>query len=140
MSNDDSEMGWGKFRLVSTDNGTRAPPATYSNAALIMGNGAESRKTFHFVPPGYGMMVESPNAWVMRAMVIDTMHRNGTTPPNETRTQRRARTSHGPMPYLANPSREEMYSGLHECPCTDRYPKRVTDVSTQDTGICKVAL
>merc|ERR550532_3535869 len=105
-----------------------------------MGNGAESRKTFHFIPPGYGMMVTSPNQWTMRAMVIDTMNRNGTAPPNETPTQRRARTSHGPMPYLANPSREEMYSGLHECPCTDRYPKVLTDVATQDSGHCKTPL
>lgn len=50
----------------------------YGAQGLIMGNGAESRKTFHFIAPGYGAQVFSPTQAVLHPMLIDTTNREKT--------------------------------------------------------------
>lgn len=51
--------------------------AKYSSQFLPMGNGAESRKTFHFFPPGYGAQVYSPTEMTLQPMIIDQRNRKG---------------------------------------------------------------
>lgn len=107
-------------RLVYTGTGNPAWAAQF----LPMGNGAESRKTFKFFPPGYGAFIESPAVFSIRPMIIDTKNRNSTS------------TRHGPVPASSNVGPEAMYSGLIECPCTDKYPKQISNFATQNHGVC----
>lgn len=62
-------------KIVNTVGGPRRALDAFSNQGLIMGNGAESRKTFHFLPPGYGAQVLSPYQAVIHPMIIDTKNR-----------------------------------------------------------------
>lgn len=54
-----------------------AAAGKYSNQFLPMGNGAESRKTFHYFPPGYGAQVYSPTEMTLQPMIIDLRNREG---------------------------------------------------------------
>merc|ERR1719326_1925530 len=47
-SDDDMSTSFDGFHIVSTTNGTGEAAPANSNVGMIMGNGAESRKTFHF--------------------------------------------------------------------------------------------
>lgn len=116
------------YHVVSAATGAAAP--AYSNQFLPMGNGAESRKSFHFFPPGYGALVESPNAHQVSPMIIDTANRDGTHGSPSTR--------HGVVPTSSNVQPDAMYSGLMECPCTDKWEKHVTSVATKSEGTCAV--
>lgn len=51
--------------------------SAYSNQFLPMGNGAESRRTFHYFPPGYGAQVYSPTEMTLMPMIIDQRNREG---------------------------------------------------------------
>ena len=60
---DDSHMSLAGYEIVGVDGGP-APPL--SSQGLVMGNGAEARKTFkHFAPP-FGALIESPYMWTIR--------------------------------------------------------------------------
>ena len=122
-------MGFDGYKFVSTEPGRLGakPRAGSSTGGLPMGNGAESRFTFHFFPPGYGAQVSSPTTTEIRPMFIDTKNRwgSGATP-----------TRHGPVPKNANIPSSEMYSGMMECPCTDRYLKTFSSASTLQAGVC----
>lgn len=85
----------------------------YSSQGLIMGNGAESRKTFHFLGQGYGAQVFSPYQAVLHPMLIDTTNREPKTDPATDPGHGR----HGIVPKASNVGPEAMYSGLMECPC-----------------------
>eukprot|EP01051_Picozoa_sp_SAG22_P009427 SAG22_NODE_787_length_7239_cov_4.418487_6_plen_722_part_00 len=122
--------GFDGYKFVSTEEGAelnRPPPKGSSTGGLPMGNGAESRFTFHYFPPGYGAQVSSPKTSEMRPMFIDTKNRWGTgdTP-----------TRHGPVPRNSNVPPEEMYSGMMECPCSDRYLKTFSVASSLQSGTC----
>ena len=56
-----------------------------ADAGLIIGNGDESRKTFHYFAKGYGVLVQSPQSAAMHPMIIDTKNREaGGTPQRPT--------------------------------------------------------
>ena len=76
---------------------------------------------------GYGAQVISPQTTEIRPMFIDTKNRwgEGDTP-----------TRHGPVPRNSNIPPEEMYSGMMECPCSDRYLKTFSTAATLQTGLC----
>ena len=108
----------GGYKIVPSDPNADvgAAPPRWSNAGLIMGNGAESRKTFHFLPPGYGAPVYSPYQAVLHPMLIDTTNRQPETDPDSDPGHGR----HGIVPKKSNVPPSAMYSGLMECPCTDK--------------------
>ena len=53
----------------------RPPAGKSSTGGLPMGNGAESRFTYHYFPPGYGAQVSSPQTTEIRPMFIDITNR-----------------------------------------------------------------
>lgn len=123
--------GFDGYNFVSTDPDApfgAAPKKGSSTGGLPMGNGAEARFTFHYFPPGYGAQVSSPKTSEMRPMFIDTKNRWGTgdTP-----------TRHGPVPKNSNVPPTEMYSGMMECPCSDRYLKTFSVASSLQAGKCQ---
>lgn len=87
-----------------------------ASAALHEGNGGEFRQSFHGYPKGFAQLVESPEEFVMYPMQIDTWNRenknfSGFWP--------------GPEPKNSEAQPGAAYSGLLECPCTDRIVKEI---------------
>jgi len=87
-------------------------------------NGGEWRKSFHGYPHGYAQLVESPVGFRVEPMQIDTRSRDGSM----------AKPSDGfhpdptlvPKAYAAPlTGSDAVYSGLLECPCTDRISRIV---------------
>lgn len=91
------------------------------------GNGGEWRKSFHGYPRGYAQLVEQPQRFQIAPMQIDTYNRdnNGT------------RFVPGPMPKASLAPADAAYSGLLECPCTDRLYKVINSTySTRVEAVC----
>merc|ERR1719181_182134 len=87
------------------------------------GNGGESRKSFHGYPAGFAQLIESPEAWSITPMQIDTRNRNcGSTYKDVGNC---TRFTPGPEPKQARYGRgipkDTNYSGILECPCNSRY-------------------
>jgi hypothetical protein len=125
------------YRFVRTNSGKdglRKAPPKYATQGMMMGNGAECRKTYHFVPPGYGAQVESPNMAIIHPMIIDTANREG-DPALGIKS-----TRHGVVPPTANVGSDAMYNGMMECPCTDKWEKKLASYSTKDSGACVPAV
>jgi hypothetical protein len=74
------------------------------------GNGGEYRKSFHGYPQGYGQLLDSPETFHFQPMQIDTHNRdyNGTD------------FRPGILPSTSAAPPNAKYSGLLECPCTNR--------------------
>ena len=120
------------YKFVNTNPGKdniRSEAAEFTSGGLIIGNGAESRKTFHYFAEGYGVLVGSPNAAAMHPMIIDTKNR-------ETGGTQQRPTGHGKVPHAATVGPDQMYSPIHECPCTDKWVKHISSFSTLKEGVC----
>lgn len=102
------------------------------------GNGGESRKSYHGYPAGYAQLVDSVDAWHLTPMQIDTRNRDCGTQPQDV-ANCSAFIVPGPEPLQARYGRGapegSFYSGLLECPCTERwggdplfYPKAQTKI------------
>merc|ERR1719167_222303 len=92
------------------------------------GNGGEFRKSFHGYPKGFAQFIESPTTFHIQPMQIDTKNRhyNGSD----------FRADLLPKASAAPPNAS--YSGLLECPCTDRIVKKIEmTYATQSSGLCK---
>ena len=105
-----------------------------SSATLHEGNGGEFRQSYHGYPKGYAQLVESPQTFNLQVMQIDTWSRNnnytanhdgGANPFNMTSRPRGHFVPYlEPLSSLApHSTKEHIYSGLLECPCTDRIVK-----------------
>ena len=127
-------MGFTGYKFVSTEDGElgRPPAGKSSTGGLPMGNGAESRFTYHYFPPGYGAQVSSPQTTEIRPMFIDITNRKEFGEPLDPNAPER----HGPVPKNSNIPPEEMYSGMMECPCSDRYLKTISTCATLQAGVC----
>ena len=96
--------------------------ATDTSAAFSSANGGEFRKTYHGFPPGYALVVDSPTAFQVTPMQIDTWNReamdiSGPLPPPFVP---------GPQPAASlAPKSGALHSGLLECPMTTRLTKEV---------------
>lgn len=77
------------------------------------GNGGEFRKSYHGYPAGYAQLIESPDTFTIAPMQIDTWNRE---------TDGAAYVPGGPLPANSGIPASAGYSGLIECPCTDRLP------------------
>ena len=92
------------------------------------GNGGEWRKSFHGYPKGMAQLIESPTAFQIEPMQIDTRNRkyNGTD----------FKPDILPQSSAAPPNAS--YSGLLECPCATRIEKNITvSYETALEGTCK---
>ena len=95
------------------------------------GNGGEFRKSYHGYPRGFAQLIESPTTFHIQPMQIDTKNRhyNG----SDFRADLLPRSSAAPP--------NASYSGLLECPCTDRVVKKVEHVfSTETSGQCEQSI
>merc|ERR550539_1979583 len=91
------------------------------------GNGGEFRKSYHGYPKGFAQLVESPTTFHIQPMQIDTKNRNYNG------------TDFKPdlMPAASQAPPDAPYSGLLECPCTDRIQKKVEQTyGTKTFGTC----
>eukprot|EP00980_Cylindrotheca_fusiformis_P016758 scaffold5048_cov121-Cylindrotheca_fusiformis.AAC.9 len=74
------------------------------------GNGGEMRSSYHGYPKGYAQIVESPDTYMIAPMQIVTWNRN----------MKNSSFLPGPLLRSSRIPPEAGYSGLLECPCTDR--------------------
>mmetsp|Transcript_6279 Transcript_6279/g.17704 ORF Transcript_6279/g.17704 Transcript_6279/m.17704 type:complete len:1276 (+) Transcript_6279:1-3828(+) len=78
------------------------------------GNGGEMRLSYHGYPRGYAQLIESPDTFHVTPMQVDTWNRE----------MKDARyVAGGPLPQSSRLPRSAGYSGLLECPCSDRWEK-----------------
>ena len=109
-----------------------------TSQTFYIGNGGEFRKSYHGMPPGTAQILHSPNLFHIQPMQIDTKNRDGSM---ETPEQG---FTPGPYPASAVAPRtgpDATYSGLLECPCTDRIQKQYTSTyATQHAGSCATPL
>ena len=95
------------------------------------GNGGEFRKSFHGYPTGYAQLIFSPNAFHIQPMQIDTHNRDHPGPGFVP----------GPLPKAAQSPPDAKYSGILECPCTDRIKKDIHTVyAAQTKGACPTSV
>merc|ERR1712176_818526 len=105
----------GNAPIVKNGAGQQIPHST----VFSEGNGGEFRGSYHGYPQGYAQLLHSPATFHINPMQIDTKNRDHAEGPFKA----------GPLPKAALPGvpkdlREQMaYSGLVECPCTDRIKK-----------------
>jgi hypothetical protein len=105
-----------------------------TSQTFYIGNGGEYRKSYHGMPPGTAQVLHSPNLFHIQPMQIDTKNRDGSM---ESPTQG---FRPGPYPRSAVAPRsgpDAVYSGLLECPCTDRITKKLAPTyGMQHSGSC----
>ena len=77
------------------------------------GNGGEWRRSYHGYPAGYAQLIEAPDTFHIFPMQIDTWNRD----------TRGADFRAGPLPASSRIPPNAGYSGLIECPCSDRVAK-----------------
>ena len=95
------------------------------------GNGGEFRKSYHGYPEGFAQLIESPTTFHIQPMQIDTKNRHYSGPD--------FRPDILPAASAAPPNAS--YSGLLECPCTDRIVKKIEQVfTTQTSGSCQTTI
>ena len=79
------------------------------------GNGGEMRLSYHGYPKGYAQLIESPDSFQVTPMQIDTWNRD---------LMKDAHFVPGaPLPRNTHPPASSGYSGLIECPCSDKFEK-----------------
>eukprot|EP00658_Telonema_sp_P-2_P017566 TRINITY_DN16837_c0_g1_i21.p1 TRINITY_DN16837_c0_g1~~TRINITY_DN16837_c0_g1_i21.p1 ORF type:complete len:697 (-),score=123.62 TRINITY_DN16837_c0_g1_i21:336-2426(-) len=93
-------------------------------AFIVDGNGGEYRKSFHGTAAGFAMLVQDPDHFVLEPMMINTKNPDGSSTPG------------GPLPKSSLAPAHAEYSGLLECPCTNRKKKVITSATTQESGVC----
>lgn len=94
------------------------PDSKHPTATMFSeGNGGEFRMSYHAYPAPYAQLIESPVSWSMMPMQIDTRNRDGSmSKPGDPFTPGIVpKTSRAPLT-----GADALYSGLLECPCTDR--------------------
>ena len=77
------------------------------------GNGGEYRMSYHGYPRGYAQLIDSPDTFHVSPMQIDTWNRDMVD----------AGFMAGPLPKSSRIPSRAGYSGLIECPCSDRLEK-----------------
>jgi hypothetical protein len=95
------------------------------------GNGGEFRKSYHGYPKGMAQFIESPTTFHIQPMQIDTKNRhyNGSDFKADL------------LPAASEAPPGAPYSGLLECPCTDRIEKTIeVQYTTQSQGACATAV
>merc|ERR1719348_1759266 len=91
------------------------------------GNGGEFRKSYH----GYPKLIESPTTFHIQPMQIDTKNRDYPGPDFKA----------GLLPKASAAPPNASYSGLLECPCTDRIVKKIeTEYLAVSEGRCPTSV
>jgi len=116
----------GPAKYVATDTpGARSALGDVPSSLYFSeGNGGESRKSFHGYPNGFAQLIGSPDSWHITPMQIDTRNREcGVTPADiKNCTKFEAWLEPKSARYGRSHLKEgSPYSGVLECPCTDRW-------------------
>ena len=104
-------------------------------------NGGESRGSFHGYPHNMAQLIRSPQVFRIQPMQIDTRNRDPKYINNE-------KYHAGILPKESVAPKDAVYSGLLECPCTNRinkvinhyYPHKLSGVcpiNINDATLCK---
>ena len=112
---------------LSKPNG-RGAGSTFTAQAMNEHNGNEARQTYHGLPNGFVIPLESPRSWTMSPMQINTRNPAGT-----------GKRCNGdcPLPRRQNAPKGAAWSGILECPCTTRSVKSFDyDMRTTDDAGC----
>lgn len=108
-----------------------APPSSEDIAVsqfFSEGNGGEWRMSYHGYPKGYAQLIDSPHAFSINPMQIDTKNRD----------HHGADFKPSLLPKTALSPPNASYSGLLECPCTPRLKKEWHLAhGTQNVGRCE---
>ena len=114
-----------RARLAAANESLHVPLVAF----LVDGNGGEYRKSLHATAEGYAMLVDSPATLAVQPMMINT----------NDRARGRAAGSWDLFPAEAygggrnaTPPERPMYSGLLECPCTDRKTRSLCMIDHQE--------
>merc|ERR1711970_1082912 len=114
--------------MMREDLNDPAPNAEVPTSQMISeGNGGEFRKSYHGYPRGMAQLIDSPTTFHIQPMQIDTKNRhyNGSDFKPDLLPKASAAPPNAP------------YSGLFECPCTDRIVKKIEhSYTTQTFGSC----
>ena len=114
-----------------TINKTTSPSNIATSQTFSSANGGESRGSFHGYPNNKAQLIHSPKAFYIQAMQIDTRNRDPRYINDKT-------TYHaGLLPKSNKAPVSATYSGLADCPCTDRLQKKIQKLyNTQISGSC----
>eukprot|EP00322_Chrysochromulina_rotalis_P000677 CAMPEP_0115847920 /NCGR_PEP_ID=MMETSP0287-20121206/10641_1 /TAXON_ID=412157 /ORGANISM="Chrysochromulina rotalis, Strain UIO044" /LENGTH=898 /DNA_ID=CAMNT_0003301789 /DNA_START=6 /DNA_END=2702 /DNA_ORIENTATION=+ len=100
----------------------RANPDIPTSHFFSEGNGGESRKSFHGYPAGFAQLIDSPEVWHVTPMQIDTRRRDcGVTREDLNKCVEFEPWLEPKQARYGRPAANTNYSGVLECPCTDRY-------------------
>jgi len=112
-------------KWVPVDNPSAAlrdDPDIPTSQMFSEGNGGESRKSFHGYPNGFAQLIESPETWHITPMQIDTRRRDcGVTRDDVHRCVKFEPWIEPKQARYGRTEKQSNYSGVLECPCTDRY-------------------
>ena len=116
-ADDDSMLGMTHgtddfWNFVSSEDATEE---TQPAQVFSEGNGGEMRGSYHGYPKGYAQLIYGPDVFGVTPMQIDTWNRDEPGPQFKTSLLPKA------SPQRGNP--DAIYSGLLECPCSDRLDK-----------------
>merc|ERR1719430_882270 len=103
--------------------GTEIPTSQF----ISEGNGGEFRKSYHGYPKGFAQLIESPTTFHIQPMQIDTKNRhyNGSDFKPDL------------LPKASAAPPNASYSGILECPCTERIVKKIEhSYTTQNKDTC----
>lgn len=100
-------------RWVAIPNG-KDSGSGFSTQSFNEHNGNEARQTYHGMPNGYVVPIESPQTWHMTPMQINTRNPDG----SGTRCN-----DDCPLPRKQNAWKGAPWSGILECPCSTRATK-----------------
>merc|ERR1719288_283266 len=130
MANHGAEATY--MTLMREDLDDPAPNSEVPTSQMISeGNGGEFRMSYHGYPKGMAQLIDSPTTFHIQPMQIDTKNRhyNG----SDFRADLLPKASAAPA--------DAAYSGLLECPCTDRIVKSIeVEYATQSKGSCATSV
>eukprot|EP00730_Choanoeca_flexa_P014858 TRINITY_DN6649_c0_g2_i2.p1 TRINITY_DN6649_c0_g2~~TRINITY_DN6649_c0_g2_i2.p1 ORF type:complete len:719 (+),score=185.41 TRINITY_DN6649_c0_g2_i2:78-2234(+) len=116
-----------RYEMTNVADDPRANSSIPAGQWFSEGNGGESRKSFHGYPAGMVQLIDSPTAFQIQPMQIDTRNRN----------YNGSDFRPGPLPRSAASPPNAHYSGLLECPCTTRINRTIeVQYNTLTTGTC----
>lgn len=88
------------------------------------GNGGEMRLSYHGYPKGYAQLIHAPDSFHLAPMQIDTWNRDEPGP----------KFQPGPLPQSSQIPATAGFSGLLECPCSDRIQREWNMTYSLHTG------
>jgi hypothetical protein len=110
------------------------PPQIAEVAFIVDGNGGEYKKSRHGTAAPWGVLVHSPTTFTVQPMMINTRDPDSNVKYPFNTAGPTTNASLLPSTCAAPPNAH--YSGLLECPCTDRKPKVITQHSTVEREQC----